>query len=85
LPAVPLPLSALRKMAGLVQLLSLDPCPAKAAQCPCAVVSIPSLILDLCVTIPTPATDLTGLEFCLALSHEAPQPCEPPRNQIKVE
>jgi hypothetical protein len=67
-------------MAGLVELLSLDPCPAKAAQCPCAVVSIPSLILDLCVTIPTPATDLTGFEFSLALSLEAPEPREPPLN-----
>jgi hypothetical protein len=72
-------------MAGLVQLLSLDPCPAKAAQCPCAVVSIPRFVFDPRVPVATPATDLTGSVFCLALSHEAPQPCDPSLNQLKVE
>jgi hypothetical protein len=84
-PAVELPLTAFRKLRLLVQLFKLNPHPAKAAQCTRAVISISGLVFDLSVSIPAAATDLTGLEFRLALSHEASQALDSPLNPLKVE
>jgi hypothetical protein len=69
----------------LTQFIKLHPHPAEAAQCTRAVSSISGLVFDLCVTIPAAATNLTGLEFCLALSHEASQALDSSLNQLKVE
>jgi hypothetical protein len=45
----------------------------------------PVLVFDPRMPVAAAATDLTGLEFRLALSLEAPEPREPPLNQLKVE
>jgi hypothetical protein len=73
-------LAAFSQLAGLVELILLDPCPAKAAQRLRAVVSIPRFVFDKRMPVAASLADLSRTEFRLTLSLEAPEPCKPPIN-----